>query len=105
MTKDDSLSSKKCADQLRALADADRLRIIALLRGGEKNVSQLTSELEKSIAMVSHHLQILKHQGIVETEKQGRFVVYRLHPKVFTDAYSLDLGCCKFKFTRGAAHP
>ena len=104
MKKGDPLSSKKCADQLKALADADRLRIIALLRDGEKNVSQLTSDLEKSIAMVSHHLQILKHQGIVETEKQGRFVLYRLHPKVFTDAYSLDLGCCKFKFGRGDVH-
>ena len=54
--------------------------------------------------LVSHHLQILKHQGIVETERQGRFVVYRLHPKVFTDGYSLDLGCCNFKFARGAVH-
>jgi ArsR family transcriptional regulator len=104
MKKDDVLSSKKCADQLRALADADRLRIIALLRGGQKNVSQLTSDLEMTISMVSHHLQILKHQGIVETEKQGRFVLYRLHPKVFADAYSLDLGCCKFRFARGAVH-
>jgi ArsR family transcriptional regulator len=72
-----------------------------LLRGGQKNVSQLTSNLEMSIAMVSHHLQILKHQGIVETEKQGRFALYRLHPKVFTDAYSLDLGCCKFNLPAG----
>ena len=102
MNKNDVLSSKKCADQLRALADADRLSIISLLRDGEKDVSQLTSDLEMSIAMVSHHLQILKHQGILETEKRGRFVVYRLHPKVFTDAYSLDLGCCKFRFARGA---
>ncbi len=97
MKKETVLSSQKCADQLKALADADRLRIIQLLRGGEKNVSQISAGVNKTISMVSHHLQILKHQGIVQTEKRGRFVAYSLHPKVFVDSHSLDLGCCKLK--------
>jgi DNA-binding transcriptional ArsR family regulator len=81
--KDDPLSSKECAERLKALADEDRLRIVQILRGGEKNVGELAAELKEDIAKVSHHLQILKREQIVETEKQGRFVVYRLHPDVF----------------------
>lgn len=100
----DSLSSKECADRLKALADADRLKIVQVLREGPKNVGEIAAELAAEIANVSHHLQILKRERIVETEKQGRFVVYRLHPEVFeatrTTADCLDLGCCKLELPK-----
>ena len=93
----DPLSSKECAERLKALADAERLRIVQTLRGGPKNVGEIASELKAEIANVSHHLQILKREAIVETEKQGRFVIYRLHPDVFAASRAssdcLDLGC------------
>src|SRR5262245_2380957 len=93
----ESLSSKECAERLKALADEDRLRIVQLLRHGPKNVGEIATELKAEISNVSHHLQILKREKIVETEKQGRFVVYRLHPHVFSDTRSstdcLDFGC------------
>src|SRR5262245_33586732 len=102
--KDDPLSSKECAERLKALADEDRLRIVQLLRGGERNVSEIASELKEDLTKVSHHLQILKREAIVETEKQGRFVVYRLHPDVFAATRSssdcLDLGCCKLELPK-----
>lgn len=100
----DRLSSKECAERLKALADADRLKIVEVLRGGEMNVSQITAALSAELANVSHHLQILKREKIVETEKQGRFVVYRLHPNVFGNSRStdecLDLGCCKLQLPK-----
>jgi len=100
----DPLSSKECAERLKALADADRLRIVQALRGGPKNVSKISADLGQEIANVSHHLQILKRERIVETEKQGRFVVYRLHPEVFATTRSspdcLDLGCCKLELPK-----
>jgi ArsR family transcriptional regulator len=100
----DSLSSKECADRLKALADADRLKIVQVLRVGPKNVGEIAIELAAEIANVSHHLQILKRERIVETEKQGRFVVYRLHPEVFEATRSaadcLDLGCCKLELPK-----
>jgi hypothetical protein len=55
----DPVSSKECAERLKALADADRLKIVQLLRGGPKNVSKITAELGQEIANVSHHLPIL----------------------------------------------
>ena len=100
----DALSSKECAERLKALADPDRLKIVQALRAGPKNVGQITAELEAELANVSHHLQILKREKIVETEKQGRFVVYRLHPDVFEDTRKtgdcLDFGCCKLELPK-----
>ena len=102
--KDDPLSSKECAERLKALADEDRLRIVQVLRGGQKNVGEIAAEVKEEITNVSHHLQVLKREGIVETEKQGRFVVYRLHPDVFaatrSSADCLDLGCCKLELPK-----
>jgi ArsR family transcriptional regulator len=100
----DVLSSKECAERLKALADEDRLRIVQVLRAGPKNVGEISAELQQEITNVSHHLQILKREEIVQTEKQGRFVVYRLHPDVFAATRStsdcLDLGCCKLELPK-----
>ena len=100
----DPLSSKECAERLKALADADRLRIVQALRGGPKNVSEITAELQQEIANVSHHLQILRRCGILQTERQGRFIVYSLHPDVFPPAKEksehLDLGCCRLELPK-----
>lgn len=100
----DTLSSRECADRLKALADADRLKIVQVLRAGPKNVGEIAAELAADLANVSHHLQVLKRERIVETQKQGRFVVYRLHPEVFeatrASADCLDLGCCKLELPK-----
>ena len=89
-----------CAARLKALADPDRLRIVSLLLDGAKNVSELATELEASIVNVSHHLQVLRHAQVVQTEKQGKFVIYSLHPDIagrerIRNMKSLDLGCCR----------
>jgi DNA-binding transcriptional ArsR family regulator len=100
----DTLSSKHCAERLKALADEDRLLIVQSLRPGPKNVGEIAAALKEEVANVSHHLQILKRERIVATEKQGRFVVYRLDPEVFAETRSsadcLDLGCCKLELPK-----
>jgi len=100
----EELSPRECAERLRAVADEDRLRIVQALRSGPKNVGQIAEELKEDLANVSHHLQILKRERIVETDKQGRFVVYRLHPDVFeksrTAGDCLDFGCCKLELPK-----
>jgi ArsR family transcriptional regulator len=102
--KEDPLSSKECAERLKALADEDRLQIVQLLRDGPLNVGEIAARLKADLTNVSHHLQILKREAIVDTEKQGRFVVYRLHPDVFATTRSstdcLDLGCCKLELPK-----
>jgi ArsR family transcriptional regulator len=84
---------------LKALADPERLRIVQVLRGGPRHVSELAALLGKpDIVNVSHHLGVLRHAGLVLDERQGRKVVYRLHPDVFRpDTEHLDLGCCRLE--------
>jgi ArsR family transcriptional regulator, nickel/cobalt-responsive transcriptional repressor len=98
----ESLQPDRCARVLRALADPERLRIINCLRDGDRNVSELAALLDAEVVNVSHHLGVLRHAGLVQDEKQGRFVIYRLHPDVFSgpSAKHLDLGCCRLELPK-----
>jgi ArsR family transcriptional regulator len=99
----DELQSAECAKRLKALADPDRLKIIQCLKDGPRNVSALSELLGAEIANVSHHLGVLRHAGLVRDEKQGKFVIYSLHPDVYRPrergqpADVLDLGCCRLE--------
>jgi len=86
-----------CASRLKSLADPQRLRIVQCLFAGEKNVGQIVLEVEEPIVKVSHHLKVLRKAGVVKCLKQGRFVVYRLHPDITIgagDSQRIDFGCC-----------
>lgn len=99
-----SFTAEQCADQLKSLAEPNRLRIIGVLRGGEKTVGQLADALGSEAVVVSHHLQVLYNARFVQRKKQGRFVCYSLHPDAFPAASSrdenmyVDLGCCMLQF-------
>jgi DNA-binding transcriptional ArsR family regulator len=99
----DALQSDECARRLKAIADPERLKIIQLLQSGPKNVSTVSELLGDDLANVSHHLGVLRHAGLVRDEKQGKFVVYSLHPDIFRPGESgqsaavLDLGCCRLE--------
>jgi rhodanese-related sulfurtransferase len=68
----------------KALANAHRLEILDLLGQGERSVEQLAREAELSLANASAHLQVLRQARLVEAEKRGLNVVYRLAaPEVF----------------------
>jgi len=96
----DELQSTECAKRLKALADPERLKIVQCLQNGPMHVSALADLLGIEIANISHHLGVLRHASLVRDEKQGRFVVYSLHPDIYRPrepgqaADVLDLGCC-----------
>jgi DNA-binding transcriptional ArsR family regulator len=98
---EDRLQSKLCAEKLKALSEPTRLRIVDLLRDGERPVSEIAECLDEEMVNVSHHLGILFHAGLVEKDKRGRFVVYRLHPDVSSvrrrGKQHLDFGCCRLE--------
>ncbi len=68
--------------QLRAAADASRLRLLALVADGEATVSELTGVLEQSQPRVSRHLKILSDAGLVSRFRDGHSIYYRLSPAV-----------------------
>lgn len=62
----------------KALASPKRLELIELLCQGEKNVEVLAAQAEISVKLVSAHLKELRVARLVETRKEGRYVLYRL---------------------------
>src|SRR5919199_393475 len=69
----------------KALASPHRLELLDLLGQGERSVDELAQELGQSLANTSAHLQVLRQARLVEADKRGLKVVYRLAaPQVFT---------------------
>ena len=66
------------ADLCKIFGDSTRLIIISELHGGEKTVGDLVRILEIPQAVVSRHLGILRHGGVVTPRRQGTSVYYRL---------------------------
>jgi ArsR family transcriptional regulator len=62
----------------KALADENRIRLLAALQHGELCVCQLIALLELAPSTVSKHMSILWHARLVESRKQGRWVYFRL---------------------------
>jgi ArsR family transcriptional regulator len=99
-----SLSSRECAKLLKALSEEMRLQILQCLFRGERSVSEIAKELGEDHSKVSHHLGILRNMGLVSDKKEGKFVVYEIHPLIYKQirrgAYenALDLRCCSIIF-------
>lgn len=62
----------------KAVASPKRIELLDLLSQGERHVEALAEAASISVANASQHLQILRAARLVETEKSGVFVTYRL---------------------------
>src|SRR5437660_12322219 len=62
----------------KALASAHRLELLDLLGQGQRSVDELAHEIGQSLANTSAHLQVLREARLVESDKRGLNVVYRL---------------------------
>jgi ArsR family transcriptional regulator, arsenate/arsenite/antimonite-responsive transcriptional repressor len=71
------------AQIFRALGDPVRLRLVSLIgahQGGEICVCDLTSAFNLTQPTISHHLKVLREAGIIDSERRGTWVYYRLVP-------------------------
>lgn len=62
----------------KSMANPHRLEIIELLAQGEFSVEQIADQTNLSIANASQHLQVLKVAQLVDVNRQGNFIYYRL---------------------------
>jgi rhodanese-related sulfurtransferase len=62
----------------KSMSNPHRLEIIELLAQGEFPVEQIAKQTNLSIANASQHLQVLKVARLVEIDRQGNFIFYRL---------------------------
>jgi ArsR family transcriptional regulator, arsenate/arsenite/antimonite-responsive transcriptional repressor len=79
----DAEEADRLAGAFRVIADPARLRMLGLIAAyprQEACVCYLTEPLALSQPTVSHHLKVLHEAGLLERERRGKWVFYRLVP-------------------------
>jgi len=80
----------------RALADPTRRRILELLRQREMSAGELAEHFDLAKPTLSGHFALLREAGLIDAEKRGTTILYRLNLSVLEEALkafidSLDL--------------
>jgi DNA-binding transcriptional ArsR family regulator len=84
------------AQRLRAIAHPVRIKIISMLENtDEMNVTTIFNKLEIEQASASHHLNILKSKGILQSRRQGKSTYYSLKPNSIANLLGCINTCAK----------
>lgn len=73
--------AEQLVEPLRALATEARLQLIALISEAPRSTQELSGLMGLSPATVSRHLKLLRDVGMLVTERDGYYVLYRLAPR------------------------
>ena len=76
------------------LCDRTRLRLLALLQSGPLCVCHLQEALEEPQVKVSKHLGYLRERGLVESNREGNWIFYRI-PAAPAPALAANLACLR----------
>ena len=74
---------EEVADFLKLFTNQTRLNIISLLAKSKLRVYQITKKLDISQPSASHHLKVLKKEGLVKSIREGKHTYYSLNKKLF----------------------
>ena len=75
----------RLAPLFKALGDPVRLRLASMIASApEVCVCELTPAFDLSSGTISHHLKTLRDAGLVESERRGTYVYYRIRPQALT---------------------
>jgi ArsR family transcriptional regulator len=84
------------AKKLQTAGDPCRLRILCYIISAKKAcVSDIAGHLRLSVAIVSHHLQSLAKEGLLESERDGKRICYSFLDGEFVS--DLKKLICKYK--------
>ncbi len=94
------MDEKTVALVFKALCDENRIRIIKMLRSGEKCACRLLEELNVTQPTLSHHMKILCDSGIVVGRKEGKWMHYSISAQgaktaadILKELTSVQSGC------------
>lgn len=102
-----SIDEKRTATVFKALCDENRVRILKLLRSGEKCACRILEELNITQPTLSHHMKILCDSEIVVGRKEGKWMYYSISEAGAEQAKEIlnnltavnniesDCNCCK----------
>jgi len=82
----------------QAIASGPRLALLDLLRQGPRTVEALAQEAGLTLANTSQHLKVLRQARLVEAEKRGIFVTYRVADQAVDDFYGVLRGLAETRF-------
>jgi ArsR family transcriptional regulator len=80
----------KCDDFFKALSDETRQSILRMLEQREMCVCEIVGAFDVSQPTISHHLDILKRAGLIESKRKGQNIYYSLNKDWFKEC------CCDF---------
>jgi DNA-binding transcriptional ArsR family regulator len=64
----------------RIFCEPVRLRLFQALDEGPMSVGDLAATVDRKVQATSQHLRVMRELGVVDTERQGRRIYYRLTP-------------------------
>jgi len=83
------------APLLKALADPVRLRLLSLVAShdeGEACICDLNAAFDLTQPTISHHMRVLHEAGLVDRDKRGVWVYYRVRPQALANR-GARIGC------------
>ena len=69
----------------KALNDPTRREILELLQKGDLSAGDIADQFDMSKPSISHHLDLLRQAGLVESVKKGQFIYYSINTTVFDE--------------------
>lgn len=79
----DQNEAASLALMFKALGDPARLRLLSLIasrKGGEACVGEVSGALDLTQPTISHHLKVLREAGLLDSERRGTLICYRVVP-------------------------
>jgi ArsR family transcriptional regulator len=83
-----AVAAAELARGFKALGDPVRLRLLSLIASatyGEVCVCDLNAPFEVTGPTISHHLKVLREAGLIQGERRGTWIYYRIVPTALTD--------------------
>ena len=83
-------------EAFKSLAHPTRLEVFFFLvrRRGEVPAGEIQAELEIPGPTLSHHLDVLRRAGVVQSRREERFIYYAIRPDTVSDLVRLLTACC-----------
>ncbi|WP_335965999.1 autorepressor SdpR family transcription factor [Galbibacter sp. PAP.153] len=69
----------------KALNDSTRREILSLLKEKDLSAGEIANEFNISKPSISHHLELLKRADLVNSKKDGQFVIYSINTTILDD--------------------
>ena len=89
-------ATEQHVEAFKSLAHSTRLQIFFFLvrQQGEVAAGEIQAELEIPGPTLSHHLDLLRRAGLVQSRREGTFVYYAPRSEMVTELVRLLTACC-----------